>query len=106
MVRNAGIAALAVVGMLWKGPWGSKVVSAAADNIRDLIAAAQGAPAAVCGLAADAVGNSWGDATDATDAPVTPLGAHRLPRRSRGRRRYEMSADDVRFLLESLSQRD
>jgi hypothetical protein len=101
---NAGFAVLAIVGMLWKEPWGPRVVTAAADNIRDLIAAAQGAPAVVCDLAADAVGNGWGGG--AADAPVTPLGDHRLPRHSRGHRRYDMSADDVRFLLESLSQKD
>src|ERR1041384_541474 len=99
---NAGFAVLAIVGMLWKEPWGATVVSAAADNIRDLIAAAQGAPAEVCGLAADAVDNGWGAVND---APVTPLG-HRLPRHTRGRRRYDISADDVRYLLESLSTRD
>ena len=45
MLRNASIALFAVAGMLWHEPWGPTVVSAAADNIRDLIAAAQGAPA-------------------------------------------------------------
>ena len=62
---NAGFAILAVVGMLWKEPWGTRVVSAAADNIRDLITAAHGVPAAVCDLAADAVGGWNGAGIDA-----------------------------------------
>lgn len=103
MPRNAAIALFAVVGMLWREPWGPTVVSAAADNIRELITAARGAPAAVCGLAADAVGSGWGGAF--SDAPVTPLG-RRLPRHTRGHRRYDMSSDDVRFLLENLSTGD
>ncbi len=102
-MRIPAYAVLAVAGILWHEPWGPGVVSAAADNIRELIAAAQGTPPEVCGLAAKAVENGW---DNASDAPVTPLAAHRLPRRSRGHRRYDMTADDVRFLLESLSTRD
>ena len=47
-MRIAAYALLAAAGVLWHEPWGAGVVSAAADNIRELIAAAQGAPPAVC----------------------------------------------------------
>ncbi len=76
--------------------------SAARVDVRDLIAAAHGAPAALCTLAARAVGNyGWGGAAD---APVTPLPAESW--RNRRERRDALSTDDVRFLLESLATVD
>ena len=84
-----------------EGSLGPDHLSAAADNVRDLIAAARGAPPPwSCDLAADAVGNGWGGAgaTRRSRRSVTP-GSRATP----AARALRHSAEDVRFLLESLS---
>ena len=72
----------------------------AALDVRELLAAAHGAPPAICALAVHAVGNyGW------SDAPATPLGTARLLRSHRGRRQAA-SIEDIRFLLDNLSSGD
>src|SRR5215204_4997185 len=74
-----------------------------ARDIRDLIVAARGAPAALCALAANGLGNYGGGSW--SDAPATPLA--RPEPRHRGREWHgRASVEDVRFLLESLSTED
>jgi hypothetical protein len=75
------------------------VASVGMADVHELIAAARGAPAALCALAANAVGNYWGGWSD---APATPLPRSEPQRRHRGER-DAASPDDVRFLLESLA---
>jgi len=63
-------------------------------GIRELLAAAQGAPAALCGMAARAVGNYNGRWHD---APVTPLGAVQETATDEGRNgQPRLGADDIR----------
>src|SRR5678816_1571144 len=67
-------------------------------DVRELIAAAHGAPPVVCALAAQAV-DGWGSWND---APVTPL-----PRPGRRESRHErLATDDVQFLLSNLGAGD
>jgi hypothetical protein len=68
---------------------GSGAVSSSQD-IRDLIEAARGAPAALCACAARSIWNSWGW----SDAPASPLGQ---PVSSHPRERVRLSDEDVRF---------
>src|SRR5262245_26367113 len=77
---------------------GSGAVSSSQD-IRDLIEAARGAPAALCACAARSIWNSWGW----SDAPASPLGRSLS---SHPRDRVRLSDEDVRFLLESLDTPD
>jgi HEAT repeat protein len=84
---------------------GGSALVAAADSrpadVRDLIVAARGAPALICGLAASAVGNGWGWWGD---APATPLPR---PDMALGHRRGEqLLAEDVQFLIVSLDTPD
>jgi HEAT repeat protein len=103
MLRVSGLLAAAVVA-LWP-PRSRPALSGRAPgslDVRDLIAAARGAPASLCMLAAEAVGNGW---HHWGDAPATPL-----PRPGDGasgrERRDPLPSTDVRFLLESLGVSD
>ena len=78
MLRAIGVVTAAVlVSMANGGPAATGVESSpertASIDVAALLAAARGAPPMICSLAAQAIRNySWGNATD---APVTPLGA-------------------------------
>jgi hypothetical protein len=102
MSRLISIALTALIAVSLREPRTGSSSNAAgpAQDIRELLAAARGAPAALCSLAAAAVGNyGWGVRRD---APATPLGASE-PRPSLVGRREPMTSQDIGFLLESLS---
>ncbi|MFL5493992.1 MAG: hypothetical protein ACJ8DC_06360, partial [Gemmatimonadales bacterium] len=84
--------------------WGRPLQIAPTQGVRELLASARGAPALLCSLAADAIGNS-GWKSHRTEAPVTPLGQLEPPP-SGDAERVQASPEDVRLLLESLSATD
>ena len=72
------------------------------ENVRELLTAARGAPAALCELAARSVGNYGGRWND---APVTPL-PRTHERATERESRNGFAADDVRLLLDNLATAD
>ena len=81
-----------------------KLVAVADQEIRQLIASARGAPAPICALAVNSVGNGWGRWAD---APVTPLPRSDRAAANRGRRgRDSVSTEDIQFLFDNLTIED
>ena len=96
--RGAWIMRTVVVAVAAVALWGHQPAS----GVREVIAAGHGAPAVLCSLAANSVGNGgWGWA----DAPVTPLPRTELDE-LRHRGGEALSAGDLAFLLDSLSSTD
>src|SRR5437868_1513905 len=72
-------------------------------DVNALLAAAKGAPPLICSLAAQSVGNNWGNWSD---APSTPLGNANRDSHDYDFRQEAMPAADVQTLLQSLSSED
>ncbi len=102
MLRTIGIG-LAAVALLTPPRIQSPGAGEPAAGLRELFVAAQGAPAAVCALAARGVlASGWGSAAE----PPMPL----LPRpaawRARGNHGESLDAADVRYILDQLATGD
>jgi hypothetical protein len=101
-ITSIGFAMLAIMLTKTPRPNRSEHGPEAAQDIRELISAAHGAPGALCALAARAVGNGWGSWAD---APATPLGRQgQLP--ARLNRWDQIPPEDEQFLLDSLAAPD
>ena len=70
----------------------------APGDVADLLAAARGAPPALCAMAARSVGNGWGGGYDAPAPPLPPARERRW--------RDPLPADEQRLLLSSLATED
>ena len=100
-LTNLALAALATVSAGRPRTAPAPISLDPSQDVRELLAAARGAPPVLCALAAGAVGNQWGGWSD---APVTPLG--RPDSRGSRPRGREATPADARFLLESLATGD
>ena len=72
-------------------------------DVNALLAAAKGAPTMICALAAQSIGNNWGNWSD---APATPLKSVSSTESDYDFRSDALSTSDIQTLLQALSSDD